>query len=67
MLLDEKEKLRFIEYLEITAENCKGIAEQMSKAGGTVMEQLEKRERTKAAACLLIANDLRNSEPTTIG
>ena len=66
MMLDDKERLRFIEYLEFTALTCKGMAVQFSKMPGGIMCELEKREKLKAGACLLIANDLKNAEGDTI-
>jgi len=67
MLLDDKERQKFIAWLEITAETCKGMAEQMEKLPSPAMTELVKKEKIKAGACLLIANDLRSAESLTIG
>ncbi len=66
MILDDNEKLRFIEYLETTANACFGIAKQFEKLGGENMRIMSERETTKAKACLLIAADLKNCETITL-
>ena len=66
MILDDKDKIKFIKWLEITAETCKGMAEQIESIPGVHMVELAKREKIKAGACLLIAHDLLNSELMTI-
>ena len=66
MVLDEQDKIKFIKWLEITSETCKGMAGQMESISGMHMVELAKREKIKASACLLIAHDLLNSEIMTI-
>ena len=66
MILDDRERQKFIEWLEMTAETCRGMAEQMEKLPSPAMQELIKRERFKAAACLLIASDLKGAEVMTI-
>lgn len=68
MILDDKEKERFITWLEITAESCRIIAEQFEKLPGPEpTTELIRREKQKAAACLIIAADLKNAESISIG
>lgn len=57
-LLDAKERDRFATWLEQEAESDRAIAEQAGKFG-TGMDVIVKRNLVRAAACLLIANDLR--------
>jgi hypothetical protein len=66
MILTDIERRRFVAWLEMTAETCGGIAIQMEKLPDPVSAQLVQMERAKAAACLFIANDLRNTETMVI-
>ena len=60
-LLDAKERDRFATWLEREAESDKAVAEQ-AKMSGASMDVFVKRNLIRAAACLLIANDLRRIE-----
>lgn len=66
MLLDVKEREKFITWLEQEALNSNGMAEEMAKLG-TMHEPMAKRLRTKATACTIIAEDLRRTESMSIG
>lgn len=67
MTLSDKERRRFVLWLEMTADTCEEMAEQMEKVPGEHMVKLAKRERIKAASCALIACDLNKAETITIG
>lgn len=54
MLLEDKDKERFILWLEQTAETSKGIAKEMEKMPGHVMNILIQREKIVADACIVI-------------
>jgi len=65
LLLDEREKKRFAEYLERQALSYKGIVEQMEKTN--IPELVTKHIKQKALAFMLVANELRNAESFTVG
>ena len=66
MLIDEKEKERFIAYLELNAASCKGMIEQFEKMPGPIMDELVKREKQKMVAFLIVADELKNGESMTV-
>lgn len=66
MLLTDKERTRFVKWLEMTASNCTGMAKQCELLSGPAISEIAKREKIKAAACLLIACDLQSAESMTI-
>ncbi len=63
--LDEKERQRFVAYLEQEAVTNKGMAEQIEKLGA-VHEVMVKRLRIKSGACIVIADDLKRAEDMTL-
>jgi len=62
MLLEGLERDIFIQWLEDTAETCRLMEKQLEKIGHPATTKLAKREKIKAAACILIANDLKRAE-----
>ncbi len=63
--LDAKERDKFVAYLEQEAVTNKGMAEQMEKL--KVHNVMVQKLKMKAAACIIIALDLRGIEDMTIG
>ena len=66
MVLDDKEKERFIAYLELSAASCKGMIEQFRKLPDPVSEGWIKKEKIKMAAYLIVAEDLKSRESMTL-
>jgi hypothetical protein len=62
LLLSDAERERFAAYLERDAVSSEGIAEQMQKLGGPVIEPLRQQVLAEAAACRIIAKKLRSTE-----
>lgn len=62
--LDVKEREKFAAYLEQEAATNNGMAKEMEKI--KVQEFVVKRMEMKAAACIIIANDLREIEDMKI-
>ena len=60
--MTNKERVVFIEWLEMTANTCQCMAEQMDKLSSPVMNEIIKRENIKASACLLISKELKNCQ-----
>lgn len=59
MILDTRERLKFMEYCKSQADSCKAIAEQLEKNCAHVLgDQVGKRERSKAAAYCIVAMEL---------
>ncbi len=64
ILLNEKEREKFVAYLEQEAVTNKGMAEQMEKLKGH--DAMAKILKMRAAACIIIADDLRRIETMKI-
>jgi len=59
VILDIRERLRFMEYCKQQAESAREIADQMEKMmSHAISDTLAKRERQKAAAYSIVAMDL---------
>lgn len=66
LLLTDQERLRFAAWLEHEAATTKGIVEQMEKLGPHTAPMVA-RQKTEAAAALLIARKLRETHSDSIG
>ncbi len=59
MLLDQIQRLIFMEWCKTQADSCRAIADQIDKSMAHGMaDQLSKRERQKAAAFSIVAMEL---------
>ena len=68
MILELRERLRFIEYCKTQAESSKAIARQLEKMPGPAGEEMVKREKMKAAGYSIVAMELSSiSEEYTVG
>ena len=56
--LSREERIRFFEYCTRESEQYKAMAEQMKKLSGNVSEILAKREKQKAVAYAIVAQDI---------
>ncbi len=65
LFLEPEEKIRFINWLVLTAETAKGMGQQMANI--KVHEKLVKKEFATAAACLIVLDLLQNGESVTVG
>lgn len=67
MTLDDKDKDKFLVWLEGSAKTSKGMVEQFeSLPSDPVMEEIIKREKMKMAAYLIVAEDLKSWEAMTL-
>lgn len=66
-LLTERERDRFVAYLEREADAGDQLAVQMEKVGGPPMLTIAKLHRNESAAMRLIAKRLRETEFQSIG
>ncbi|HVJ72089.1 MAG TPA: hypothetical protein VM531_11390 [Sphingomicrobium sp.] len=66
LLLTDDERQKFARYLEQSAHSANGIADQLQQLKSPLMAQLALRERKFAAAALLIADRLRQTESQTV-
>ncbi len=66
-LLDRHEKDRFGSWCEMQASTCEGMAAQMDKMLTGVTDSLAKRERMKAAAFKIVANEIMSGEEMSVG
>ena len=64
-LLTAQERERFAGWLEREVESAKGMIAQMGKMSG--LAPMIEKEKRWAAACLIVARHLRNTEDMTIG
>lgn len=67
LLLTPEEAQRFASWLEREAVTAEGLADQARKLGTGIATIVEAKERPYAAACLMIARRIRNTESQTIG
>jgi hypothetical protein len=58
MVLTDRERLTFLNYCRRQADSGKAMAEQMAKLPGSGMSELANREKMKAAAYAIVAQDL---------
>ena len=64
--LTDSERNKFAEYLDHEAIGNEGLAKQMEKLPGPMTLEIAKRYRAEAAAMLLIASRLRNTEAQNV-
>jgi hypothetical protein len=65
IILTDEERERFAAYLEQSAASDDAMAKQSESMNYDVMKSLAKMLRQRAAAAMIIARDLRNTEPQT--
>jgi len=66
MLLTKEEREKFAAYLQQDAESSDAMAKQFDKMSSPVVREMAKRERSYAAACLLIIHKLLSAEDMTL-
>ena len=66
LLLSNQERDRFASFLRLEAETAEGMAEQIKKLPGPMMEVLAKKYRTEALACRVVEKILTSGETMEI-
>jgi hypothetical protein len=67
MHLTSDDRVRFAEWCRLEANSNKLLAEQLSKIGNPIMDQLSKKKRIEAQAALIVEKILTSSLEEVIG
>lgn len=65
MLLEARDRLRFLEYCTQQSCSCRSMAEQMEKIPGMIPQAIQ-REKQKAAAFAIVAMELASVEEFSV-
>lgn len=68
LLLTDEERKRFTVWLRMQAESFNGTAKLLEEQmkGSPIKDEIVKRERQKAVACTIVANDIDSAEEMTL-